>query len=192
VVNGKTVEQSALYVAFVSAASDEAPAEQDLAEVWLDTSAAQNGTEVFCVLAGGNGQGERKWWYRSSLPPGPKEDGSPDLSLPINQMEAQVKGLEVRAGKGTWEGQRAWTLVFKIPLENLPQPLKATAREGSRFRINLLRNQWVARESKGRELLQANLSPVYQACQQASPYRMAELVLDGSSSPVAIRGGSAE
>ena len=194
VENGRSVEAGFLYVAFVCAAPElnaaNLSSEHDMAEVWLDTSAAQNGTEFFSLSVNPAGQTWRNW-YRSSLPPKPKADGSPNLTHPISRMpDYPVPGLLSKVGQGSVNGEKVWTVVLQIPLKGLPLPLRppqALAKEGARWQVNLLRSYWVGKEGQPRELLQANLAPVHRACQGFSPYRMADLLLEGNGSGVAFK-----
>lgn len=181
-------DAGALYIAFVCADPEitaNAATNEDTVEVWLDTSSALNGTEVFCITATPTGPGATSW-YRATLPPAPKDDGAPNLAQPISKIPNYLApGVMIHTGRGQLDGRAAWTAVFKIPLTALPLPLRTVAKEGARWRANLVRCDWITKTGQQREMLQSNFSPVYPACQQISPYRMAVLILDSGNSPVA-------
>lgn len=176
-----------LYVAFICA-NGELPA-QDSAEVWLDTSAAQNGTDFFLLSANSTGQIGQAW-YRSAIPPQPKKDGSPNLNHPISRIpNCTIPGYMVSSGRGTVEGQSVWTAVFRIPLKTLPLPLRTVAKEGTHWRVNLLRTETFQKDGDAgaHEVHQSNFAPVPESCQQLCPYRMAELVIEGANTSFALR-----
>ena len=86
------------------------------------------------------------------------------------------------------DGQPAWTLVLAIPLQGLPLPLKIdphAVREGAHWRLNLIRANTL-KSAGTQDILQSNLSAVYPAGQQVSPYHMTQFVLDGSGPRVAL------
>ena len=174
-----------LYMAFICS-TGETPT-QDAAEVWLDTSAAQNGTEFFLLTANSTGQISQAW-YRSAVPPQPKSDGSPNLAHPISRSPNAIPGLLVNSGHGHYEGQTVWTAVFDIPLKTLPLPLRTVAKEGTHWRVNLLRTETFQKDpSATAEVHQSNFAPVPESCQQLCPYRMAELVIEGANTSFALR-----
>ncbi|MEI8194753.1 MAG: hypothetical protein WCI73_02470 [Phycisphaerae bacterium] len=196
-----------LYVAFLCQSPDMPPIannlagtpiplnalDQDRAEVWLDTSSAQNGTEVFAIVVTSAGQVQRTW-YRSTMPPEPMEDGSPNFQHPMMQIpDYPLPGLDIRNTRGTLQGHPAWATVVAIPFHSLPLPLRvdpAQVKPGSHWKVNLIRADFIKKEGQSREVLQANLAPVYPSCQQVSPYRMTKLLLDSSNSAVALSPGN--
>lgn len=167
--------------------------DQDRAEIWLDTSTAQNGTDVFAIVVTSSGQVQRTW-YRSTMAPEPLEDGSPNFKHPMMQIpDYPVPGLDIRNTRGTLQGHPAWATVVAIPFHSLPLPLRvdsAQVKPGSHWKVNLIRADFIKKEGQPREVLQANLAPIYPSCQQVSPYRMTKLLLDSSSSAVALSPGN--
>ena len=97
---------------------------------------------------------------------------------------SQVPGFSVKTGSGQPNGQPAWTAVISLPLEGLPVPLRTQPAVGDHWHANLIRNDWIKTPDGARQLLQSNFSPVYPSAQAVSPYRMADLVLDGASAPM--------
>lgn len=155
---------------------------QDQVEIWLDTSAAQNGTEMLAVTV--NAQGKVLTdWYRASTAPEPKEDGTPNHLYPVNQLPNYVvPGLKAQGSVGKLDGQAAWGTVVEIPFQGLPIPMRVEAAQikpGSHWRINLLRADVIKKAGQGQDILQANLSPIYTGSQPLAPYRMTQLVLEG-------------
>jgi hypothetical protein len=196
-----------LYVAFLCASpraadavasapatgSDAPNMMQDRAEIWLDTSTAQNGTEVFSAIVTSAGQVQGTW-YRASAPPEPKEDGAPSFLYPISEIpDYKVPGMDARISHGTLDGQTAWGAVVAIPLQSLPLPLRidaAQVKAGAHWRVNLIRADIVQRSDLSNEVRQANFAPVYPACQQVSPYRMAQLLLESPNASIALSPGN--
>lgn len=168
-----------LYIAFVSDA-EPTPGGSDSVEIWLDSSSAHNGKELYSVDIKQDG-GVSTAWYRATSPAQPKADGSPDYSQPILQIANPVlAGLVAKPGKGSSDGRPVWTMVVKMPLHSLPGPLRTDGVEGARWRMNLLRYNVEAPAAGGDPIvIQSNLAPIYQASQAVSPYRMAEVVLQG-------------
>lgn len=168
-----------LYVAFVSdtVPPPAAPIGQDVLSVFLDTTAAQDGTEMVQVMVDATGKCSCTW-IRMSTPALPKEDGSPEWSHTMDRIPNRpVTGLSARVMPGTEKGSPVWAAVVAIPLKNLPRPLVATAKTGDHWKVNLLRTITTVDTGSGVQQLQANLSPVYLGGQAVSPYRMAELEL---------------
>jgi len=173
-------DADALYVAFVSdtAPPPPSPIAKDIVSVFLDTSSAANGTETVQISVDVTGQ-HRCTWIRASIPATPKDDGSPELSHPLNRIpDHAVKGLTAAVRSTTLNGTPVWTTVITIPLKNLPIPLRPSSpATGQRWKINLLRTITTADTGSGSQQLQANLSPVHLNAQAVSPYRMAVLEL---------------
>ncbi len=176
-----------LYVAFVCrgshiftrpAVQGSALWRQDCAEVWIDTSKKQNGTNFLEVIATPNGR-TYACWHRTAAPPHPLRNGHPNFAHPFSRIAWKMPGLVAVGGTGRWDGRRAWTVVVAIPLNQLPRPLRTQPYSGARWRINLLRYSWVPKHAKQtrRTLFQSNLFPVERACQEFEPYKMGRLVL---------------
>jgi hypothetical protein len=169
-----------LYVAFVS--DNEPPAgRDDSVELWLDSSAAGDGRELFSVSVKRDGATSGAW-YRAQQAASPKPDGSPDTAHIVNVMQRQVKGLEVASAAGSADGKPVWTVVIKLPLGGLPGPLATQGKVGDHWRVNLLRYDLQTGAGGEPIVIQSNLAPIYQASQPLSPYRMAEVVLEAPHS----------
>ncbi|MCL2641232.1 MAG: hypothetical protein FWD53_10335 [Phycisphaerales bacterium] len=175
-------DADALHVAFVndSVPPPPAPVARDVAAVFLDTSKAANGTEMVLVTVDSAGLC-RCTWIRAGTPAVAKEDGSPEMSHPLDRLpDYAVKGLGAVVHHTTLNGEPVWTSVVTIPFKTLPLPLRVTSSPplgGERWKINLLRTITTADSGNGSQQLQANLSPVYLGAQAVSPYRMAVVEL---------------
>lgn len=154
--------------------------DRESVELWLDTSGPdkQNGTEVFRIVAAPDGT-TYTCWVRSSKPPEPNADGTPNYDLPISRVpDYRVPGLKVSAARATYNGQPVWTIVMAVPLKSLPQPLKTIGLAGKRFHLNMLRNDWINANDGRRELVQTDFAPTYKGAAHVTPYRMGELVFE--------------
>lgn len=150
----------------------------DAAELWLDTSKAQNGTNFLEVVMAPNGR-TYECWHRAAAPPQPRANGKIDFAYPFSLIPCKISGLAVLPGQGTFRGQTVWTLVVKVPLAHLPRPLRVLAPQpkvGATFRMNLIRYDWHVADGK-RRLVQYNLFPIATACQAFAPYRMGAVVI---------------
>lgn len=188
-----------LYVAFVCdaravfslpSAKGDGLWRQDCAEVWIDTSKKQNGTNFLEIIATPDGR-TYACWHRTASAPKPLADGKPNFGHPFSRIDWPLPGLRVKTARGQWLGRPAWTAVLAIPLAELPRPLHTRPRPGDRWRINLLRYSWVPKHAKQthRTLYQSNLFPVERACQEFEPYRMGRIVLSptpGAATAVAL------
>jgi hypothetical protein len=174
-----------LYIAFVGVDGTAAAS----TSVWLDTSVAQNGTEVFEIDADAKAGVRGQIWHRCVVPPEAQE--KPDYAWPMTHNPGfKVSGLTVRTGRTTMEGQPAWTVVYAIPVKALPAPLAARMKPGETiWRVNCLRQDVGVGASGAREVVQSNLSPVVAGAQAMMPYRMTSLVLaTGNKGTVAATG----
>lgn len=150
----------------------------DAAELWLDTSQAQNGTNFLEIVMAPNGR-TYECWHRAVAPPQPRANGKINFAYPFSLIPCQISGLTVLPGRGTFRGQSVWTLVVKVPLAHLPRPLRVVSPQpqvGTKFRMNLIRYDWHPAGGK-RRLVQYNLFPVATACQAFAPYRMGAVVI---------------
>ena len=193
------VRHGSLYAAFICSGDGlwykaKAPGDElwrhDAAELWLDTSKAQNGTNFLEIVMAPNGR-TYQCWHRASAPPQPRADGKINFAYPFSLIPCQISGLTVLPGHGTFRGQPVWTLVVKVPLANLPRPLRMLSSQlkvGAKFRINLIRYDWHLAGRK-RRLVQYNLYPVASASQAFAPYRMGVVVIGSGQamSNVALR-----
>ena len=162
----------------------------DAAELWLDTSQAQNGTNFLEIVMAPNGR-TYECWHRAVAPPQPRANGKINFAYPFSLIPCQTPGLTVLSGRGTFRGQNVWTLVVKVPLAHLPRPLRVLSPQpqvGVKFRMNLIRYDWHLADGK-RRLVQYNLFPVATACQAFAPYRMGAVVIGSGQamSNVALR-----
>ena len=169
-----------LYIAFVGAESDH---NLSSASLWLDISAAQNGTEVYEITADTKSHAGTasfsQVWHRCVMPPENRD--TPDYALPMSHITTQrVPGLSVRVGQTTLDGQKAWSVVYSIPVAGLPIKLKGGIKPGeSKWKVNLIRQDLAGdpKDASQKEFVQTNLSPVFPGAQAVMPYRMASLVL---------------
>jgi hypothetical protein len=169
-------DSSMLYVAFVSDTGT-AAADQDTVSVYLDSSAAGDGTQLLQVAVRHDGAASATWMYASS-PAMKREDGSPNFQHPLATVpNYRVEGLSVKRRDAQEHGHRVWTAVVGIPLKEVPLPLRSSPQPGTHWKVNLLRTVTAETAGGGRQLFQSNLSPVYVNAQPVSPYRMAELYL---------------
>jgi hypothetical protein len=174
-----------LYVAF---AGVDGPGAANTS-VWLDTSVAQNGTEVFEIDADAKAGLRGQVWHRCVVPPEARE--KPDFALPMSHNAGfKVSGLTVRTGRTTIDGLPGWTVVYAIPVKALPAPLATGMKPGETiWRVNCLRLDVGVAPDGSREVLQSNLSPVVAGAQAMMPYRMTSLVLaTGNKGAVAATG----
>ena len=180
-----------LYIAFVGVEADKGTSSTS---VWLDTSLAQNGTEVFEIVADASpvttAPVRAEVWHRCVVPPEARE--TPNFAIPMMHLpNVRVAGLKVQTNVWTLEGKPAWSVVYAIPVQALPEPLRARMKPGeTTWRVNLLRQDVTtdAGDPAKREMLQTNLSPVYPGAQAVMPYRMASLVIAApAGGPVAVR-----
>jgi len=175
-------DSDALHVAFVNDSVPPPPAAvaRDVVAVFLDTSKAANGTETVLVTVDSAGLC-RCTWIRAGTPAVAKEDGSPELSHPLDRLpDYVVKDLGAVVHHTTFNGEAVWTTVVTIPFKALPLPLRVpppSPQGGERWKINLLRTITTVDSGNGSQQLQANLSPVYLGAQAVSPYRMAVVEL---------------
>ncbi|HTV47085.1 MAG TPA: carbohydrate-binding family 9-like protein [Phycisphaerae bacterium] len=182
-------DQSNLYIAYICTGTPPrfdptaAPMNlwrHDCVEIWLDTSREQNGTNFFEIVVAPNGR-TNAVWHSSATPPQPDPNGNLDLNHPYSVIPWKTTGLKTTAATGLWQGQSAWTLVVQIPLNSMPKPLQSIPAVGDRFRINLLRYQWMPGDAgQPDELTQYNLFPVPSEAQAVTPYLMGRLVLGSS------------
>jgi hypothetical protein len=169
-------DASMLYVAFVSDTGAASP-DQDMVSVYLDSSAAGDGTQLLQVAVRHDGAATATWMY-ASAPAAKREDGSPNFQHPLATVpNYPVEGLSVKTRDAQEHGRRVWTAVVGIPLKEVPLPLRSSPQPGSHWKVNLLRTVTMETAGGGRQQLQSNLSPVYVDAQPVSPYRMAELFL---------------
>ncbi|HVS72202.1 MAG TPA: hypothetical protein VHQ47_13180 [Phycisphaerae bacterium] len=169
-------DPSHVYVAFVSDTAG-LPASGDRVSVYLDSTAAGNGTEMIEVTVGHDGKVAASW-IRAATPATKREDGSPDFLHPLSTIPGvKIAGLTTKVREETDHGKRVWTAVVGIPVKSLPMPLRASPQPGEHWKVNLLRTVSAGASGEGGEMLQSNLSPVYVNAQAVSPYRMADLVL---------------
>ena len=151
--------------------------QRDCDEIWLDTSRRQNGTNFYEITIAPNGQFNQEW-HRTSTPPAPNPDGTVNFLQPYSLIPWKAKGLEVKASHGIFHGRPTWNIVARIPLGDLPQPLRVKPRAGMRLRANVLRYLWRPGSSPGhRRLVQYNLFPVPLESQAFAPYCMGRLIL---------------
>lgn len=161
--------------------------DQDSVELWLDTSDEQGerGTELVSIAANSN-EATSVTWYRSTVSPKPKADGTPDFSRPISKIvDKEISGLRVHAGRGVLEGKEAWGVTFAIPLKNLPTPLQTVGKVGATWHVNAIRYDWQVNKAGESNVIVSNLSPVFVGSQQVSSYRMSPLILDAPNQPLA-------
>jgi hypothetical protein len=179
--------KSDLYVAIISTGPyhcDSAAAadnlwRHDCTEIWLDTSRRQNGTNFFELVVSPSGR-THGVWHRSSTPPTPNANGSPNFNHPYGLIPFTISGLMVKTGSATWRGQPAVTTIVKIPLASLPAPLQFAGKIGGRFRVNVLRYLWRATDGGRRKVTQYSLFPVPPETQAFAPYLMGRLALISS------------
>lgn len=164
--------------------------DQDSVELWLDTAdetgerTTERGTELVSIAASST-EATSVTWYRSTVSPKAKADGTPDFSRPISKIvDKEIAGLRVHAGRGVVDGKEAWGVTFAIPLKSLPTPLQTVGRVGTTWHVNAIRYDW---QTRGNEptVIVSNLSPVFIGSQQVSSYRMSPLILDGPNAPLA-------
>lgn len=155
------------------------PAAADRFEVFLDTTKRDDNTEEMLAIGVGIDGAVKTRWYRATSTPKPRADGSPDFAFPILELpDYPIAGLQARVGGSTAGGKQMATVVLGIPLKNLPTPLRPpTVQAGQRWRINVLRS----RPGPNPPAAGMHLSPIVPGSQPVAPYRMAELVLSGSS-----------
>ncbi len=179
--------RSNLYIAIVNsgpyqgdhAAADANLWRHDCTEIWLDTSRKQNGTNFFELVVSPSGR-THGVWHRSSTPPAPNANGTPNLNHPYGLIPYTIAGLTVKTGSAMWRGHPAATIVVKIPIASLPAPLQFAGKIGGRFRVNVLRYLWQVTNSGHRKLTQYSLFPVPLECQAFAPYLMGRLALISS------------
>ncbi len=157
-----------VYVGFIC---EQPMASHDVVSVFLDTLGT--GKEYIEVKTGREGKTSTTW-YRASMAPTAREDGSPNFAHPMSTVPGwDLKALEAK----TWVEGNRWMAVVAIPLSTLPMPMQTVGKAGAVWRMNCLR---VTKSGTTRvESLQSNLSKVYQGAQSVSPYRMAEVQLTG-------------
>lgn len=168
-------DANTLYVAFVCDTAGAAP-DQDTVSVYLDSTAAGDGTNMAQVTIRHTGE-THFTWVSSTTPAARRADGTPNFTHPlVLRPDFPVVGLAVKIRDAQDHGHKVWSAVVAIPLRQLPLPLRATAQPGARWKVNLLRT--VNTDVAGsKQLLQSNLSPVFVNAQAVSPYRMADLFL---------------
>ena len=172
-----------LYVAFIC--EDEKPL--DSVEVWLDSTAERDGKELVCASAKPDGAVTAAW-YRNQDPPQPKADGSPDRERSVRRYpDKDIPGLKASSARGVTEGKPVWAVVVKIPLATLPAPLQTQGVVGAKWKLNLLRYDVVEHAGERPTVIQSNLAPIYRASQALSPYRMAEVELEGPGPVTAMK-----
>jgi len=188
-------DENNLYVAFVSDKSA-APISRDVVSIFLDSSAALDGTEIVKVEITPTGKTACDW-IRSSVTADVRqaaahENGVPDTTHPISDISnLPVKGLTAATESSSAVNDTVWTTVVTIPLQSLPLPLRSVGSPGTKWKINLLRSIITADTGTGSERLQSNLSPVYLAEQARCPYRMAEITLTGPTPQRTADAGAA-
>ncbi len=169
-----------LYVAFVSNNPAGAVA-LDTVTVFLDTSAARNGSDMLQVTIRNDGLAACSWLRDAEPPLKAHDDGSPDLFHPVSRIpNVPIAGLVAKTSQSIANGTGVWTAVVAIPLASLPTPLRSAPTPGTRWKLNLLRTTVLPDSGNGSEQLQANLSPIFVGSQAVSPYRMADLELTPS------------
>jgi hypothetical protein len=151
-------------------------ATEDVVSVYVDT--AGKGKEVLQVTADAQGM-TRCAWIRSSVPVGPKEDGSPNTGYPLDiRPDFKVTGLATYPGHGVVDGHAVWTIVVAVPVTGMPPLMQALPGSEAPWKFNVLRTM-----TRGGEQYQANLSPVYVNAQAVSAYRMAGLAFGQQAEP---------
>lgn len=161
---------------------------RDTFTIWLDTSAAQNGTEQLELKLTDDGA-VTTTWHRSANPAMPKDNGTPNFLHPMSSLPGiTINGLTTKITRGQFNGEAAWGAVVSIPLDQTPAPLRMSPlAPGGSFKLNVIRTH----QAPGNVTAQANLSPVWVGAQVVSPQRMSVLVL-GDSSSFASRHGTTE
>jgi len=168
------VTPTTLYAAFVC---EKQPIDvaKDSAVLFLDTHNADDHMEMVKITVDSAGPATCTW-IRSDGVPTPHSDASPDLGYTFYTLpDFKVPGLTAHVGQGTDQGAPVWTSVVAIPLQSLPQPLKAVATPGAHWKFNLIRSVMAINGNGEKEQLQANLSPIYVGAQECTTWRMAEL-----------------
>ncbi len=145
------------------------------AEIWLDSSVKQNGTNFYEIVVAPDGR-TNQVWHKSGSPPRPTAGGKINFNHPFASIPWKTPGLVARAWPHQMGATPGWSAVVRIPLPQLPRSLGAACQPGSRYRINILRYVWrhVGRRAS---LHQADLFPVATGCQPFAPYRMGRLLL---------------
>ena len=166
-------DEGTLYVAVINDLPPATDADsRDAVALFLDTKG--EGRELLQVTADSSGQAQCAW-IRTDAAIEPLADGSPNLGYPLDvRPNFPLAGLDVQVRHGVFEGRAVWTVVLAVPVAGMPGLMQVLPTKEARWKFNVLRMYMVGTGSR-REVMQANLSPVFVGAQAVSPYRLAEL-----------------